>query len=795
MQPFKLTRRGLLIALPAAALARTGTAAEPQMALWYRQPAVRWLDALPVGNGRLGAMVFGGVERDRVALNESTVWSGAASGEHENPDALEHLNPIRQLMFDGKYTEARDMCQKYLLGRMGTYGTHLPMADLTLTWNVDPDAVRDYRRLLDLDEAVARVEYTAHGARFKREYLASNPAQIMAVRITCDKPGLISFSAGLSNGELPNEARTAGGNTLFLEGKARETIQSDGKTGVDFQIAVKVLAEGGNVSAENNSISVNRAHAVTLLIAANTTYRNGNPAALCRRHVEAASAKPWPDLRREHVSDHQALFRRVAIQLGGEALAQRPTDGRLAAIRKGSPDPQLSALFFQYARYLLIAGSRQNSPLPTNLQGIWNDNLACKMGWTADFHLDINTEQNYWHAEAGNLSECHEPVFRLLESLREPGRRTARKMYGARGWVCHVFTNAWGFTAPGWGLGWGLHPTGGIWLASHFWEHYLYTGDGNFLAKRAYPVLKEAAEFFLDYMVPHPKYGWLVTGPAVSPENAFRAPDGADCSESMGPTCDRVLVYGLFTSCIEAARVLAVDSEFRARLEAAREKLPPFKIGRHGQLQEWIEDFDEAIPNHRHSSHLIALYPLDQITPRGTPALAQASRVTVERRIGSRDWEDVEWSRANLINFFARLGDAEAAHSHLMGLLREDTDANLLTFSRGGIAGAPQNIFAIDGNSAGAAGIIEMLLQSHSGEIQLLPALPREWPGGSVSGLRARGGFEVSLDWTQGALRSAVLRSVGGRSCSIRYREKQARIELKPGEVVQITANLELRKS
>ena len=490
----------------------SGEAAPPAapLTLWYRRPAKRWLEALPVGNGRLGAMVFGGVGTERLALNESTFWSGAADPTNDNPAGREQLPIIRKLLFEGKYPQAVDLITKHMLGRQGNYGSHLPAGDLLLRMDHAEGPVGDFRRELNLDEAVATVSYTIGGVRFTREVIASHADGVIAMRLTADQPGKVSFQLGFKPGGQDGKVQTRGNDTLFITTDAREKKHSNGATGVSLAGLIRAIPTGGKVVAQGKSLEVANADSVTLLITLNTTFKGGEPAALCEQQLAAAASHNYTQLRQRHVADHQPLFRRMALDLGPSPAAQLPTDERLARLRKGEDDPALIAQFFQYGRYLLIAGSREDSPLPTNLQGIWNDNLACNMGWTCDFHLDINTQQNYWPTEICNLSECHEPLLRFIESLREPGRRTAQTVYGARGWVAHTITNAWGYTAPGWWTGWGMHPTGGIWIGAQLWERYRFTGDREFLRLRAYPTLKEAAEFFLDYMAVHPKTGWRI---------------------------------------------------------------------------------------------------------------------------------------------------------------------------------------------------------------------------------------------------------------------------------------------
>lgn len=754
--------------------------------MWFSRPASRWMEAVPLGNGRIGGMIYGGYSTERIDLTESTVWSGAPGDHDVNPTALSNLGPIRELMFAGKYAEAAALCEQHLLGKPTSFGTHLPLATLQLAFDGDAP-VRGYRRSLNLGEAIAYVDYTRNGLRFHREVFSSNPDDVLVVRQTCDQPKSLNFTLSFAKLSLPGEVAVEGQDTLVLRGNAFEHLHSNGRQGVAFEARVRLLCEGGHVTAQDSALQVRDADAVTLHVAIATNFRGADASARCATSLRGIRSKTFAEIRRAHVDDHGSLFQRVSLDLGRNPAAEvKPTDERRKAVEAGEADPGLCALFFQYGRYLTIAGSRANSPLPLALQGIWNDGLASSMGWTDDFHLDINTQQNYWVAEAGNLSECQLPVIDFVEGLRVAGRSTARTMYGAPGWVAHVVTNPWGYTAPGWGLGWGMFPTGGVWLALQLWEHYRFTADREFLQQRLYPVYKEAAEFFLAYMVKHPQHGWWVTGPADSPENTFLTPEGRRCSESMGPTCDRVLVFALLSACVEACTTLGIDDDFRVRARAALEGLPPLQIGKHGQVQEWLEDFEEAEPGHRHTSHLIALYPEHQISPLTTPALAKAARVTIERRINQPNWEDSEWSRANLVNYYARLLDGDSAHKQLVGLLSKATEDSLLTYSRGGVAGAESNIFSLDGNTAGAAGIAEMLLQSQAGEIHLLPALPSAWPRGKIRGLCARGGVEVSLSWGGGKLISASLMSKRGGTHSVRYGAGVTRCTLLPRQVVKL---------
>lgn len=747
-------------------LLRTGSlySMDRTVSLWYNTPADEWMKALPIGNGRLAAMVYGGVERETIALNESSMWSGEYDEHQEQPFGKQKLSELRNLFFEGKLVEGNRLAGKYLRGTPHSFGTHLPIGDFKLDFIYSGKGMTDYRRSLSLNEGVSKVSYRVGDVRYTRESFSTNPDDVIVMRMSADKKK--SFSAILSLDLLRDAQVTTEKNQLIFSGKV--SFPKLGKGGVGFEGRIAVNAPRATVQLDADKIKINDADELTIIIDIRTDYKNEQFKDLCRETVNKAAVKSYKALRTRHIKDFMPLFERVSLNIEGEeSFEQLPTDERWQRLKSGKADEGLIALFFQYGRYLLLSSSRSNSPLPVALQGPFNDNLACNMCWTSDYHMDINTQQNYWIANVGNLAECNLPLFKYIEDLAVHGAKTARVVYGCKGWTAHTVANIWGFTAPSAAIGFGLFPTASSWMASHLWTQYEYTLDKSFLAETAYPLLKGNAEFLLDYMTEDPNSGHLVTGPSISPENNFRY-QGTTLCASMMPTCDRVLAYEIFRSCIQAAQILNTDKAFSDSLKNALGKFPPIRLRANGAIREWYEDYEEASPNHRHTSHLLALYPFNQISLTKTPELATGARKTIEDRLSAPGWEDVEWSRANMICFYARLKDAANAHKSIGILVGDFARENLLSISPAGIAGAPYDIFIFDGNAAGAAGIGEMLIQSHEGYIEFLPCLPEQWNKGSYKGLCVRGGAEVSADWNNSVINYASVKATAANSFSIK---------------------------
>ncbi len=765
----------VLLSGPAAAIGQPREGADHPWRLWYRQPAAAWTEALPIGNGRVGAMVFGGTGSERLQLNCDTLYAGGPYRPN-SPEARGALADIRRMVFEGRYAEAEALINARAMARPLKQMPYQIAGDLTFTLPALATTDR-YERALDLDTAIARVSFTSAGVHHVREVFASAIDGVIAVRLTVDRPGALDVAVDLQPGQIgKTEAR--GPDLVFLG-------HNQPSSGIDAQLSLairaRIIAPGARIAVEGDTLVVRGATEMVAIVALDTSHRryddvSGKPADVTAVAIDRAARKGWAALREAHVTEHRRLFRRMTIDLGRTAAADRPTDARIAALTSPdslsapslAADPALVALYHQFGRYLLIASSHAGSQ-PANLQGIWND--SNRPPWDSKYTININTEMNYWPAEPTGLAECVEPLVRMVEDLAVTGAETARVMYGARGWVAHHNTDLWRATAPIDGAQWGMWPTGGAWLCLHLWDRWDYGRDPAFL-RRIYPLLRDAALFFLDTLVRYPGTDWLVTNPSLSPENQH--PHGS--SICAGPTMDMQILRDLFDHVAAAAAILGTDASLAKEVAAARARLVPNRIGAQGQLMEWIEDWDLDAPDlqHRHVSHLYGLYPSSQISLDETPALATAAR----RSLRIRSDNATGWGLAWRLNLWARLDDGEHAHAilgHLLGPGR--TYPNMFD---------SHPPFQIDGNFGGTAGITEMLVRSRGQTIDLLPALPGAWPDGSIRGVRVRGAAELDLAWNAGTLQHVRMQSAISETWTLHYGDRQRRVTLSPGQTLTL---------